>query len=756
MAATHFAQCDDDLLLDYAFNEAVRALSIKAPERALTLAHKLLQRQTMVLNKQANAIIYLSGVTADEELLDALEMRVLESDAIALEIEKIQLPSQELLREYYDVKNGIRLLRDKFNYKNKTDEFATEIALLDYVNAGSKSTNVGDYTQTLAVMGLLSQFKYAQLVGDTDANNAMLFVQSHYRKDKITVNRPVRFLNGARDDLTGLEKNTTVFIPIFGWFARKPFEKLNIPFPRNVFPLFFNIHVNDLSILTPDTIEFLKAWEPIGCRDWPTVRILDTLGVKVFFAGCPTSALNRLFKPTPLWRRRGRFTSTYRLKHSKGMYRWRMRHATKLLQLDKTIPFLSFSKNIRKSYNYIDKFKNARIMKTPLLHTYIPCRSLNVPVEFTNKKLGDARFEGLIDSSHSELSEMADRFELKFRDIFEVIFDGKNEHEVRRKWLELCKPEIEFTKKRLAEEKLSVQTLMEKRTAKVRIPKIPFVTYQNGQLVDGSQNSDCKRTAVALCFDKNLLEPSSVTIENIIKNSKSPLNIICITRKVGAEFIEGLSRQHANCQFEWFDVTQVRYGNLRLLPHTSLSTMDRLYLPDWADHHAIIIYVDVDLLVRGDISDLADCIGNKAIAARESENNSWSGSIVFFETTARNMDKQRAKLFRQFVAATSTGNMSTFNAGVLVMNTTLWKKNNWTAQSIAIAQEFGVHDQIALNLCVNGEFEKLDSKWNHFYSNEICENPHIVHFVGPNKPWNSKHLPFSAEWNSRGADKYLG
>jgi lipopolysaccharide biosynthesis glycosyltransferase len=59
-----------------------------------------------------------------------------------------------------------------------------------------------------------------------------------------------------------------------------------------------------------------------------------------------------------------------------------------------------------------------------------------------------------------------------------------------------------------------------------------------------------------------------------------------------------------------------------------------------------------------------------------------------------------------------------------------------------------VNDQLAINLYTKGEFEPLDSAWNVFVGQDASDAPHIIHWAGPNKPWNTNDLPFKSEWDT--------
>ena len=40
------------------------------------------------------------------------------------------------------------------------------------------------------------------------------------------------------------------------------------PLHRNLRPIFVLFHCNKRNLLTPDAVEYLRRYGPVGCRDW--------------------------------------------------------------------------------------------------------------------------------------------------------------------------------------------------------------------------------------------------------------------------------------------------------------------------------------------------------------------------------------------------------------------------------------------------------------------------------------------------------
>ena len=87
--------------------------------------------------------------------------------------------------------------------------------------------------------------------------------------------------------------NGDVWLPFFGWFGKYPREiPMTFPMPLNIRPIFFSFHLSDSSMLTPGLLDYLKGYEPIGCRDRNTLDWLTGEGIKAFFSGCATTTLD--------------------------------------------------------------------------------------------------------------------------------------------------------------------------------------------------------------------------------------------------------------------------------------------------------------------------------------------------------------------------------------------------------------------------------------------------------------------------------
>jgi len=109
-----------------------------------------------------------------------------------------------------------------------------EIGVLGYIG----SRNIGDYIQTKAVIDMIHPINHKVL-------------------DRERLNK---------------FKGSKLKTIINGWFMENP---KNWPPNNNISPLFISFHINpsaERDLLKPESLNYLKQYEPIGCRDTYTLK----------------------------------------------------------------------------------------------------------------------------------------------------------------------------------------------------------------------------------------------------------------------------------------------------------------------------------------------------------------------------------------------------------------------------------------------------------------------------------------------------
>lgn len=117
---------------------------------------------------------------------------------------------------------------------------------------GHYSINIGDYMQTLSI-----RKKWCALgVADCDI---------------VEIDRDqIKSYSGEK-----------VLLPVNACFYDHCF-----PFPKDIIPIFIGFQAD--SHLISRNVDYLKRYEPIGCRDLVTAKILNVNGISAFVTGCVT------------------------------------------------------------------------------------------------------------------------------------------------------------------------------------------------------------------------------------------------------------------------------------------------------------------------------------------------------------------------------------------------------------------------------------------------------------------------------------
>ena len=259
-----------------------------------------------------------------------------------------------------------------------------------------RGTNIGDYIQSLAAEQYLPQID--------------------------------RFVN--REHLNEVQDRTIKLI-MNGWFTHHP---ENWPPSESIDPLFVAFHINAAhadKILTPQSIEYLKMHEPIGCRDKYTTDRLLKEGLNAYFSGCLTLTLDKKYRIEDKYRSekiyivdplfnlysfreaftslrflgayliKGRFLQSskraYILRHiisndilKKASYRHHMLKPNNL----------SEDKRFEIAKNLLTEYAHSRCVITSRIHCALPCLALGTPVIFIDSFTDDSnvsRLDGLRD-----------------------------------------------------------------------------------------------------------------------------------------------------------------------------------------------------------------------------------------------------------------------------------------------------------------------------------------------------------------------
>lgn len=183
------------------------------------------------------------------------------------------------------------------------------------------------------------------------------------------------------------------------------------------------------------------------------------------------------------------------------------------------------------------------------------------------------------------------------------------------------------------------------------------------------------------------------------------------------------SNSLANFNVQWLEVDLSLFDYHDSMGHLTPIAFARLLLSELIPlHHERILYFDIDLLIQSNIDHLFTMEMTTPIAAVGKEYENISHHPAF----------KNQKTY--------------FNSGVMVIDALLFKQSKVRSTSQLLLKELGPFpyaDQDLLNLIFHREnidWQRLPGKYNS--TPEPCGDPYVgppvvLHFAGPNKPWNS-------------------
>jgi lipopolysaccharide biosynthesis glycosyltransferase len=247
-----------------------------------------------------------------------------------------------------------------------------------------------------------------------------------------------------------------------------------------------------------------------------------------------------------------------------------------------------------------------------------------------------------------------------------------------------------------------------------------------------------EQTHVAFCCNSRYIRHMAVAaVSLLINNPCRPFAIHLILTDHDREELLRLERSlekfpNARLHVYFFDAN--RCSQFFIDKHLTVDTYLRLFLADILDD-AIdkLIYLDSDLVVRGNIDELCDIqMGTKILAGVPDCNDA---------------DRRRSLML--------PGPELYINAGVLVIDLKRWRESNLTRLAQDIIMQFNdslyYFDQDVINIMLRGTILPLNLQWNfavwrmrRYFTihpqtlrryDEARERATIVHFAGHEKPW---------------------
>ena len=353
-----------------------------------------------------------------------------------------------------------------------------------------------------------------------------------------------------------------------------------------------------------------------------------------------------------------------------------------------------------------------------------------------------------------------------FFDYCEWLFDILAEHE-RRRDFSLYDPKAYRVSGYLAERLLGVYFtwLKSQGTYKYKELQRPFFTDVVLPKPPKPIASLDGRPSVALVLSANeYYVPYMGTLLESIKENASPsrtYDVIVLHRDITSRSQEVLRRvlSPSNFSLRFFDTTRIMRdyeSKLFLRGHFRIETYFRLLMQDILPGYDKALYLDSDMVVNHDIAELFDVdVDGYLLAAVQDADT--AGLYNGFEPQKKDYIDNVMKMKDPY---------SYFQAGTILFNLAEFRRRYTVDEMFeyATSYEWELLDQDVLNHFAEGSVKYLDMRWNvmmdwaniridqiigraprplYLRYMESRKDPYIVHYAGPDKPWDNYESDFA-------------
>jgi lipopolysaccharide biosynthesis glycosyltransferase len=609
------------------------------------------------------------------------------------------------------------------------------LAIMDYklLDKSRTSANRGDYVQTLAAIANIARFSDVEFVGGSDLAAYLTELQGEIRPERRLpgIRAKVQPTPLDRDFASGREYPENTWLLCNGWFMKRNYwGGIDFPFPATVNPLFLSFHIDDPDLMDEEVAARLKPYEPIGCRDWNSVYRLADFGVKAFFTGCLTTTVSQVMPDgVAIDPERVAVVETDVSEDDLAGKR-----VDVVSQADTRIRDLGLVEAVQDAREMLAGYQPVSKVYTHRLHCYLPCRSMGLDVDFRPKNPSDVRFEGLLRLDADELHAMRTAIEDRLERVFSAIFSGGSRDEVMALWRELAEPDVAYADRYRSTYPEPPATSIDVRgvLAQIRPTALRRVSASGG----------VGEVTVAFAIDQNLKDQLAVVLQSIADATSSSVDVHIMGRGLGEAYLDRLSALLPQFSFTLYDFGLVDYGeNLRMLRHITVSTMDRLFLPELLSDVDRVLYLDADILVQDDVAALYGLdLGGAVIAGKKSNLRLWRNAIRMVTRASLRLPPEEAWALRRRLHHRYTLQTPSFNAGVLLMDLRTMREERLTEDWLYLVEHCAFNDQDVLNVYADGRVLYLDSTWNHAPHQDRVESPRIIHWQGPVKPWGPLYV----------------
>ena len=337
----------------------------------------------------------------------------------------------------------------------------------------------------------------------------------------------------------------------------------------------------------------------------------------------------------------------------------------------------------------------------------------------------------------------------------------------------LCSKECLRTPGHLAERLLNIYLMHGERTGaswKRKQVQCVHIEYPDKRYFDmppvpNYASIDKPVVPVVFAADNNYVPMLTTTIDSMLANASKDYFYDIVVIEDG---ITGENKEQMAQYFSRYNDVSVRFFGAGALisgydlttsnEHISKETYYRFLIQDILPYYGKVLYLDSDLIIEGDVSELFELnLGDNLLAAAHDVD--YMGNLNMPDGKRMEYTEEVLKMEKPF---------DYFQAGVLVLNTAEMRKLHSVEEWLEIASnpDYIYNDQDILNAHCQGRVKYLGYEWNVMHDcggrvsnvfsfapasafdayNTSRSSPKIIHYAGFEKPWIMPECDFAEHY----------
>ena len=337
----------------------------------------------------------------------------------------------------------------------------------------------------------------------------------------------------------------------------------------------------------------------------------------------------------------------------------------------------------------------------------------------------------------------------------------------------LCSKECLRTPGHLAERLLNIYLMHGERTGaswKRKQVQCVHIEYPDKRYFDmppvpNYAGIDKPVVPVVFAADNNYVPMLTTTIDSMLANASKDYFYDIVVIEDG---ITGENKEQMAQYFSRYNDVSVRFFGAGALisgydlttsnEHISKETYYRFLIQDILPYYGKVLYLDSDLIIEGDVSELFELnLGDNLLAAAHDVD--YMGNLNMHDGKRMEYTKEVLHMDNPF---------GYFQAGVLVLNTAEMRKLHSVEEWLEIASnpDYIYNDQDILNAHCQGRVKYLGYEWNVMHDcggrvsnvfsfapasafdayNTSRSGPKIIHYAGFEKPWIMPECDFAEHY----------